>query len=302
MGEKVSERGFKRKTIVNNITTKVDAWCKSITDAALVEKIKKDYILTGGAIASMLHGELPNDYDIYFRNQETAIEVAKYYVGKIDNCSDLKCSTEVVETEDGVKVNIKSAGVVEGEVLTDYHYFEALPPDEAAEYFIKMSERAKSNQKPFALAMISSNAISLNDDIQIILRFTGNEDTIHGYYDFVHATNSYSPEGGLVLKSDALEAILTKELKYIGSKYPICSMFRLKKFIQRGWTITAGEMLKIAWDINKLDLDDLAVLQDQLTGVDAAYFHQLITLLKSQENIDRTYLYEAINRVFDNED
>jgi hypothetical protein len=77
-------------------------------------------------------------------------------------------------------------------------------------------------------------------------------------------------------------------------------MFRLKKFIKRGWTITAGEMLKIAWDINKLDLNDRLVLQDQLTGVDAAYFRQIIDLLnKDDKPIERTYLFELINRIFD---
>jgi hypothetical protein len=81
-------------------------------------------------------------------------------------------------------------------------------------------------------------------------------------------------------------------------------MFRIKKFLNRGWTITAGEMLKIAWDISKLDLDDMAVLYDQLIGVDAAYFHQLITILKKVDRteLDRTYLFEAINRVFDQKD
>ena len=102
------------------------------------------------------------------------------------------------------------------------------------------------------------------------------------------------------LRVEALESTLARELKYVGSRYPVCSMFRLKKFIKRGWTITAGEMLKIAWDISKLDLNDREVLQDQLTGVDAAYFRQIIDLLaKDDKPIERTYLFELINRIFD---
>ena len=36
-------------------------------------------------------------------------------------------------------------------------------------------------------------------------------------------------------------------------------------------------------------------------GVDAAYFNQLINILKKDNSasLDRTYLFEAINRVFD---
>ena len=99
-----------------------------------------------------------------------------------------------------------------------------------------------------------------------------------------------------------MEATLTKELKYVGSRYPICSLFRLKKFIRRGWTITAGETLKIAWDINKLNLMDREILYDQLCGVDAAYFHEIIAALKGVGDIERTYLFELINRVFDGEE
>ena len=108
----------------------------------------------------------------------------------------------------------------------------------------------------------------------------------------------------MLFRSAAMESTLSKELKYIGSLYPICSMFRLKKFIKRGWTITAGEMLKIAWDINKLDLSKIDILQDQLVGVDAAYFNQIINILKSESNqsIDRTYIFELVNRVFDEYD
>jgi hypothetical protein len=149
--------------------------------------------------------------------------------------------------------------------------------------------------------MITSNAISLHGDIQIITRFVGEPEDIHENYDFIHTTNWYTQNDGLVLNQDALESILARELRYVGSLYPICSLFRIKKFINRGWTVTAGEMLKIAWDINNLDLNNMNVLYDQLIGVDAAYFHELIDILKkkSDKELDRTYLFEAINRVFD---
>ena len=78
-------------------------------------------------------------------------------------------------------------------------------------------------------------------------------------------------------------------------------MFRLRKFIRRGWTITAGEMFKIAYDISKLNLDDVEILEDQLTGVDAAYFHEVISILKNNKDrdINRAYLFELIARIFD---
>jgi hypothetical protein len=137
--------------------------------------------------------------------------------------------------------------------------------------------------------------------VQVIFRFTGPPEEIHHNFDFVHCTNWYA-DGELHLNQAALEAILSKELQYIGSLYPICSVFRIKKFLQRGWTITAGTMLKISWDISELDLSQREVLQEQLVGMDAAYFHQVIALLREGDTIDRTYLYELINRVFDTDE
>lgn len=294
-----STRGFKKKTIVKNIREKMDDWIKSISDEKLREQIKSDYIVTGGAIASMLQGQLPNDYDIYFKTPEIAKNVTDYYLNKISaNNERVEIFAEI--TEQGIKTVIKSAGIAGQDSMDDYQYFESLTPSQIDEYFDKWKLKSKSS---YDIALISSNAISLNDDIQIITRFVGDPKEIHKNYDFIHTTNYYTPSEGLVLNQPALESILAKELKYVGSLYPICSMFRIKKFIERGWTITAGEMLKIAFDINKLDLTDMNILKEQLIGVDAAYFNEVLSILNetNSKELDRTYLFEVINRVFDSE-
>jgi hypothetical protein len=102
------------------------------------------------------------------------------------------------------------------------------------------------------------------------------------------------------LRQPALEALLSKELRYIGSKYPICSLVRLRKFITRGWRINAGQILKMAFQISELNLKDIKVLEDQLTGVDTAYFIQLVERLreKDPEKVDGAYLIEIIDRIF----
>jgi hypothetical protein len=104
----------------------------------------------------------------------------------------------------------------------------------------------------------------------------------------------------LVLRPAALEALLSKELRYVGSKYPICSIVRLRKFIERGWRINAGQILKMAMQISELNLKDVTVLEDQLTGVDTAYFIQLLERLKEKdpEKVDAAYLVEIIDRIF----
>lgn len=295
------KRGFKKRTIENMIQEKMDAWIKSLPED-LRKKVEFDYIVTGGAIASMLLGEQPNDYDVYFKTDETAVLVADHYLslmlksqGTTDKVS--KISAKIREGGGGVSVMIKSAGVLsESSDVKDYQYFESLSPEAAEQYFKKVPKEPKDYSPIF----ISSNAITLAGDVQIITRFTGDPAGIHKNFDFVHATNYYTKIDGLVLNQKALEALLSRTLIYNGSLYPICAMFRTRKFIERGFTISAGEILKICYDVNKLDLDDHSVLEEQLVGVDAAYFHQVLSILKKDvdRNLDRTYIFEVINRVF----
>ena len=297
------KRGFKKKTIVKTIENKMNAWLKSIEDEDLRKAVKKDYIVTGGAIASMLLGDAPNDYDVYMQTPEIALKLVNYYLKKLKTNMRVSRIEAEYGDRDNIKIMIKSAGIAtsEDDNFKDYRYFEATNGENIESYLDKESFKEK---KPYTVAMISSNAISLHGDVQIIVRFVGTPEAIHKNYDYVHVTNWFTEASGLVLNQAALESILARELHYVGSLYPICSMFRIKKFLNRGWTITAGEMLKISWDISKLNLDDMNVLYDQLIGVDAAYFHELISILKKQKDkaLDRSYLFEAINRVFDGED
>jgi len=87
---------------------------------------------------------------------------------------------------------------------------------------------------------------------------------------------------------------------YEGSLYPIASMFRMKKFLNRGWRINAGQMLKIMWQISELDLTDRETLYEQLQGVDFAYMYQLSEALASVdvEKINSTYVAAVIDRIF----
>lgn len=104
----------------------------------------------------------------------------------------------------------------------------------------------------------------------------------------------------MILKPDALESLLSKELRYVGSLYPICSVVRLRKFINRGWRINAGQILKMAMQISALDLTDINVLEDQLTGVDTSYFVQLIKGLRERDlhKATTTYLVTILDRIF----
>jgi hypothetical protein len=141
--------------------------------------------------------------------------------------------------------------------------------------------------------------------VQLVMRFWGNPEDIHKNYDFVHCCNYWtSKDKKLTLNPDALESILSKQLTYQGSLYPVCSVIRMRKFIKTGWYINAGQILKMLFQISELELTDPLVLEEQLTGVDAAYFFQVIAWCKKkkEENpefvITVPYLCSIIDKIF----
>ncbi|PCJ96706.1 MAG: hypothetical protein COA52_00430 [Hyphomicrobiales bacterium] len=318
---------MKAKTIKAVINKKMKEWFESIDDPVVKEAVEKNTIVTGGAIASMLLKENVNDFDVYFRDFETTLLVAKYYVAKfkIKDKKGIPCPISIQWPDDQsrIKVVIKSSGVAteSGNGNNDYNYFEVTDPTgdngEAYAYledlisnpgdiedsYDDLNEQAQEvvTGAPYRPIFMSTNAITLSHKVQLILRFFGEPEEIHDNYDFVHCTNYWTSwDNKLVLKQEALEALLARELRYVGSKYPLCSLFRLRKFIKRGWTINAGQILKITMQLNDMNLSDKETLEDQLTGVDSAYFTQVINNIKYDDDnkIETSYLIELIDRIF----
>ncbi len=163
----------------------------------------------------------------------------------------------------------------------------------------------------YRVLFVTANAITLSDQIQIVLRFNGDVNEIHTNYDYTHCTNAFTSwNKELILRIEALECIMARELRYQGSKYPIASAIRTRKFVTRGWTINAGQYVKMAYQIAQLDLNDPAVLEDQLVGVDSAYFSMLIRQLSEDmekrleadsnavSQIDGNHLISLIDKIF----
>lgn len=290
---------MKSKTIRVALRAKVAEWIATVDDSDLREALKRDTIVTGGAIASMLLKEPVNDFDIYFRTAATTKLVADYYVGKFVAATGHPMK---VDDADG-RIRIVTASGHRGETagdvktLTDSGEIEDTY-DAANDAALGVTDADKPAYRP---VFMSTNAITLSNKLQVILRFYGEPAAIHANYDFVHCTNYWTNHDDvLVLRAEALEALLARELRYVGSKYPVCSIMRLRKFIKRGWTINAGQILKMVMQVNDLDLKDPKVLEDQLTGVDSAYFTDLIRKLSERdpEKVNAAYLVEIIDRIF----
>jgi hypothetical protein len=306
-----------KRIIEQVINKKVQGWLNSIEDSSLRKYLDDKIIVTGGCITSMLLKEEVNDFDIYFTTKDAVIKVCDYYVAKfLKNHPGFKKEILIADgavcgkddkyvqyglTPERVAIIVKSAGVAgEEEDTTDP---EVLPDEDGSE---KPEEKEDKNKKrEHKPVYLTSNAITLSDKIQLIIRFYGDAAQIHENFDYLHCTNYWeSAKAELHLNEAAMEAILAKELKYVGSKYPLCSLIRMRKFIKRGWTINAGQILKMCYQVSKLDLDKVEVLADQLVGVDTTYFSHLITKMQeakeqnSQFELGYSYLAELIDEMF----
>lgn len=274
-----------KKNIKANIEAKIKDWLESISDNALVIKLKEHIIVTGGCITSMVLGEEVNDYDVYIDNANLCKELAQYYISQFTNKDK--------QSWDGCSAVIDADRV---KIECEYGY-------------IKTGLKEKKIPEYYPVCF-SENAITLSNDIQIVTRFTGSPDKIHENYDFEHTKAVYySGDMSLSIPESVYDCIINKTLRYSGSKYPLCSLFRMRKFIKRGWNINAGQILKAAYQASQLDFEDINVLKEQLVGVDSMFFTSLIddleNMLQGGESEEDTTLilssvvFEAIEKVFD---
>jgi len=290
------------KTIHKIIKKKMQAWLDTLP-ILLAKKVKPQILVSGGSIASMFLRETVNDYDVYIQDMDVLLELAEHYVK--DNqviCYDGRQREEYLSER-------KDDGRLEeifGEDLSEYTVFlKSLAHDQiklgvhdaGLKPTIKGIEEIPDDV--YVPVFMSQNAISLTNDVQIVTRFSGDHNEIHKNFDFIHATNYWTFELGVVINLEAMESLLTKQLYYQGSLYPLTSVIRMKKFILRGWKISAGEILKMLFQTSLLDLKDPVVLADQLMGVDIAYFGILIKVLQaSGKEITNKHMIEAIDVVF----
>lgn len=316
---------MKTKTIEKVLEKKITGWINSIQDPAVKELARKNTIVTGGSIASMLLNEKVNDFDIYFRNKETVRAIAKYYAKDIPGlrvCDNVELWSEIKaakasEGSDQWSVFLRNLGVDNRVAIfcpgVGYHSVTGesslmAEPDELEQtqsIFTKIDEAKKEVEVgSYSPLFFTENAITLSDQVQLVLRFYGEAEDLHKNYDFVHATNYYDyHEHKLYTNKPALESLLAKELRYIGSLYPVTSIIRTKKFIKRGWTITAGEYLKIMFQVSELDLTNVDTLSSQILGVDVGYFSILLEALTNRdttkhEKVTYPYICELIDRIF----
>jgi len=302
---------MQKKTISKVISKKLEEWLKTLPEG-LANSVKKSLLVSGGSIASMFLGEEINDFDIYIQDRSVLLDLVKHYTNGLQiSVLDGARKQQYIDDFENYKAG---EGIEDGDMGTQLMRAVGNLKDNQVRLFVRdmagglqVENECTQEEKDskYMAAFISPNAISLHNKIQIVNRFHGTPEEIHKTFDFIHATNYFTFKEGLVTNIRAVESLLTKQLYYQGSLYPVTSIIRAKKFINRNWKIGAGEYLKIMFQISQLDLSNVDTLEDQLIGVDVAYFGQLITILRNVPKgteITSSYIGTIIDKIFNDEE
>ena len=248
------------KEIQRDIKKTLDAWLKTIP-WQFKDLAKNHVFVSGGCIASMLLGETVQDYDLYFKDVNTARLLAEYYTARLGHGN----------------VDVQENRVVLGSGCLGY--------------------RLPQSSQLYSPMFFSQNAITLTGGIQIILRFCGDIANVHKTFDFAHTKNYFTYDEGLVLDKAGLESLLTRELVYSGSGFPIAALFRVHKFMRRKWKIKPAELMKIVYDIAQLDVTDPNVIKEQLGGY---YGKDVADQLEGSAKLSRETFFSALENLTSN--
>lgn len=284
-------QGFKRKTIINILSAKVEKLIDSITDNEIKQVIRDHGLITGGAISSLIRGEKPNDYDFYFKSKDAAAKVLNYYLANTTLENSWHIREDVVtnirgEEEERLLLYIKSEGIAELDEEENTTFEKVV----GGEHF-----------KP---RFFSQNSITLNNKVQIIFRFFGTSAEIHKNFDYVHCMGVYDIRSReLHISQETYEACVTKSLIYNGSLYPYASVMRLRKFLPVGWRISVGQIVKIMYQAASVDISNPKIMAEQLMGVDIVFMRMAIQALQDYarkgSQLDSLTFFQLLDKVFE---
>lgn len=187
----------------------------------------------------------------------------------------------------------------------DFYVQDATKTDEAVEFL----------KKYFPLhAFASVNAVTLQRksvrsakkwSVQLILKFTGSPAEIFDWFDFTITHGAYVFNGreingsNFVFGDRFFTDIAARRLVYSGSSmYPICAMYRTKKYQERGYTVSGSTIMHIALSIVQLDIQTYAQLKEQLMGIDTMYLQRLLDEQNPNNPVDfGDFIEQAFKRL-----
>lgn len=194
--------------------------------------------------------------------------------------------------------------VFAGEHIGDYDLYFKTKQD-----YDGLLAKFKKDEK-YSLIFSTDNAETfVNDDIKIQLikipeLICKNPVEIVNQFDYTVCMGAYDFDSAeFILHEKFLEHLSLRELYYnIDAKYPLASLFRVRKYLSKGYKISGVEIIKLGLSINNLQMNNYQDLKIQLQGIDTAFLSELTDKLMSEEYIEKKYDFneflDMINQYF----
>lgn len=110
-------------------------------------------------------------------------------------------------------------------------------------------------------------------------------------FDFTVCQAGYFPAGDLFLFGEYFfEHLAARQLIYnVDGLHPIATLFRVKKYLEKGYSITGVELIKLGLKIHGLQIPDYRTLRDEILGIDLISLKRLTDHLLEPEIAARPF-------------
>lgn len=151
----------------------------------------------------------------------------------------------------------------------------------------KMQANKKKSPSNWGLLCNSPNALTYKYDgvvIQVISKFCDVNSLVYNpnlsatdlieSFDFTVCMGALDyKEQKFVLYENFLQDVCQRKLVFnVKSAYPVCALYRVSKYINKGYKISGGEAIKLALSIHNLEMNNYKDLKEQLLGIDTVDF------------------------------
>jgi len=165
--------------------------------------------------------------------------------------------------------------------------------------------RSEMGEKDWKPVFESDSAVSYNINgvrFQLIKKVFGTPEEVIKNFDFsvCMCACTLAPEKKIIMDDNFLYHLAQRTLYFnINAKYPISSLWRVKKYLKKDFTFPAIEAIKISLAINNLNIKSYIDLKEQLEGIDTLFLADLTDalLLKKDAVYDFREAIEYMNDI-----
>lgn len=120
--------------------------------------------------------------------------------------------------------------------------------------------------------------------VQLVKVITRTPAEVINSFDFTICQAAFDLDDGFIFGADFFQHLAQRRLVFnINAEFPICSLYRVRKFIKRGFHFSGIEAIKLGLRIQALEIETYADLRKQLMGIDTLFLKDLTDSLKGQD-------------------